>query len=1082
MLVTNEALRNVDEHWAVRAINESRRERGEVVAKSRLVRSAVEQQMTIDFQDQPDDEHIITQLAMAYEVAAIEELDSVLVGGSTDDAKAKQQQCHAAAWRAFEMKRLLTVPKQDEPRIFHILHLAALAYCGDRWSDLRRWLSENNQYLAVPDPNAEKWDRRILFRLFDCWVRLFRKQSWDDLAVVSQIVAELRDDQAQYETIALEGSDNRSTALRLIALYHWAKATELLAVYMMQGAPTGIREELDKHFEASRRAAASAQDAPLEVLQRWLHVAARQMVAGSMWWVARSVNSRVTQFVETVTKSQGMFELLPPQRAALQEQGLLDPANRAVVVELPTSGGKTLLAEFRILQALNQFEQDRGWVAYVAPTRALVTQLTRRLRRDFEPFGLTVEQLTGAIEIDAFENDMLSATSQEAFHVLVATPEKLQLVLRNNKIQRPLALLVMDEAHNIENTTRGMRIELLLATVRRECERANFLLLMPFVPNIEDLANWLAPGASQSISIGTSAWRPNERIVGLFRAEPDGSVRAGWQMVFETLTTTPKTVHLHGVHKTGKPRPLAPPKSGAMDAPGIQTGAMAKIFADRGTSIAIATNIPHVWSMARSIRNAMDPLKNIPDDIQLVQRFLSTEISPDFELIGMLECGVAVHHAGLPDEARTLIEWLAELGQLRVLCATTTIAQGINFPVSSIFMASNKYPYGQEMPPREFWNLAGRAGRFGHDSVGVVGIAENHRKQELANYVSRAHEHLVSRLVQLLGEIEQSHQLDDLITVLHTDQWRDFRCYVAHLWAEKQDLDAVLADTEQLLRNTLGYSALRAEHSHSGTRKADALLDATREYVKQWADHPENVVLANATGFAPEGVRSAIIVLNQLENQLTPSDWEPGSIFGDVNHSSLPSLISVMMHIPELRGSLEEIGSTGLSHKYIAGITAAWVNGEPIREIARQYFGGNEGNITDAITATCKAIYRTLVNSGPWGLSALTKMPTSGLDFDKLPEDTIRRINALPAMIYHGVKTEAAILMRMNAVPRTVAESLGKRFTSASGQAKPSVKVARDFVKSLSDDDWAASRPHDAAMSGQDYRRVWEQLSGEVQA
>lgn len=62
-----------------------------------------------------------------------------------------------------------------------------------------------------------------------------------------------------------------------------------------------------------------------------------------------------------------MFELLPPQRVALQEQGLLDQASRAVIVELPTSGGKTTLAQFRMLQALNQFDAEKRWVAYVAP-------------------------------------------------------------------------------------------------------------------------------------------------------------------------------------------------------------------------------------------------------------------------------------------------------------------------------------------------------------------------------------------------------------------------------------------------------------------------------------------------------------------------------------------------------------------------------------------------------------------------------------------------------------------------------------------------------------------------------------------
>jgi replicative superfamily II helicase len=133
-----------------------------------------------------------------------------------------------------------------------------------------------------------------------------------------------------------------------------------------------------------------------------------------------------------------MFELLPPQRAALQEQGLLDQASRAIVVELPTSGGKTVLAEFRIFQALNQFDPDKGWVAYVAPTRALVSQITRRLRSDLSPIGVRVEQLTAAVEVDSFEQELLNEQGDtKRFHVLVTTPEKLQLVIRNKAVNRP---------------------------------------------------------------------------------------------------------------------------------------------------------------------------------------------------------------------------------------------------------------------------------------------------------------------------------------------------------------------------------------------------------------------------------------------------------------------------------------------------------------------------------------------------------------------------------------------------------------------------------------------------------------------
>ncbi|RJQ83740.1 MAG: hypothetical protein C4519_06320 [Desulfobacteraceae bacterium] len=60
------------------------------------------------------------------------------------------------------------------------------------------------------------------------------------------------------------------------------------------------------------------------------------------------------------------------------------------------------------------------------------------------------------------------------------------------------------------------------------------------------------------------------------------------------------------------------------------------------------------------------------------------------------------------------------------------------------------------------------------------------------------------------------------------------------------------------------------------------------------------------------------------------------------------------------------------------------VNGVSIPEIAKKFFTARDADMTKMITNTCKAIYKTIVNSGPWGLAALSKMPTSGLDFENL--------------------------------------------------------------------------------------------------
>jgi len=1086
MSLSKEALDRVDAHWAVVAVGEQERDRGFEVADFRLVSRAVGRQMQLEFDPEPTDGALLDRLATAYELAAIEGLGAFLQTSPSGDTM--REQFVAGASRAYELRRLFAIPEPDNERIFHVLHLSSLACCGDRWSDIRRWYVENPQAIMSPSVADQPWRQRLLFRLFDCWVRLFRKKGWDDLDRVREIIAGLREDQREFEQADLDSGSNekdRASALRLIAFYNWAKATELLAKFVLQGEPRGIIASLDKHFEAATEASRACGDAQLEVLMRWLHATSRQMVSGSLWNVAQSINSRVSRFVGEATKHQAMFELLPPQKAALQEQGLLDQAATAVVIDLPTSGGKTLLAQFRILQALNQFGEDGGWVAYVVPTRALSSQITRRLRRDFSPIGVQVEQLTGAVEIDAIENELLSAATNEegrSFDVLVATPEKLQLVIRNKKVQRPLALIVVDEAHNMESESRGLRIELLLATIKQESVGTNFLLMMPFVEKTEALARWLAGDVrgGRSISLGTSSWKPNERIVGMFKAEPDDHGRAGWRLRYQTLATTPKTIHLKGVHQVGDTKPLNVPKSKVIDAKGgqkgmgLQAAAMAKVFSTRGTSIAVGGTIHAVWAMARETEKNLPELDPPSERIELVKKFLASEIDPDFELIGMLSRGVAVHHAGLSDEVRSLVEWLAEEGDVRVLCTTTTLAQGINFPVSSVFLATHLYPYGVPMKPREFWNLAGRAGRMDHDSVGTVGLAEANRPDTIVKYVQKVIGELVSQLVTVVSQLDGANTHEELVAVIQKEQWEDFRCYVNHLVHEMKDLDKVLSSADLSLRNSYGYRVL--QETPEGRVRAKKLLDATKFYAEKIAANPGQVAMADMTGFSYEGVGRALGGIQSLERNIDVPALSADRLFGD--SGCMADLFGVMMSIPQLARNLDEITTAGMGKKQLAGITEAWVNGKSIKEIATAYFQ-SKGDSTGAITKACKAIYRNLANNGTWGLSALSRL--SGIDFDTLPDDKRREIDLLPAMIYHGVKSEEGVLMRMNGVPRSIAEQMGQSYRkdTVPSEAGSGIRHVRQFLRSADIETWNWARPAEAALSGSEYRDVWRVVSGE---
>lgn len=478
--------------------------------------------------------------------------------------------------------------------------------------------------------------------------------------------------------------------------------------------------------------------------------------------------------------------------------------------------------------------------------------------------------------------------------------------------------------------------------------------------------------------------------------------------------------------------------------------------------------------MAREVVKVIPHLGEPSPRVKLVQKYLAAEVGPNFELIEMLAHGVAVHHSGLSDEVRSLIEWLTEESEIKVLCATTTLAQGINFPVSSVFLATLNRPIARQFTYREFWNLAGRAGRMNQESVGVVGIASANRGRGIREYVKNATGELVSRLVSIVADLDAASDNEGLLRVIHEQQWEDFRCYVNHLVHELGSMESIISSLENSLRNTYGYRVL--QESPQGQVRARKLIEATKLYASRISTQPGIVARADSTGFSFEGVGRAMHGIRELNRELTPADFSPARMFGDA--SGIADFFGIMLKIPQL-GKLSEIMGSGHENRHLADVTKDWVNGLSIQDIAKAYFSDGQ-DATHAITDACKAIYRNLVNNGSWGISALTRL--SGIDFDQLTNEQKRQINLLPAMVYHGVSSEEAVLMRMNGIPRSIAESMGKQFkeTSEPMGYKKSVQGVRDFIRSADIQVWSKSRANDSPLSAEAYRDVWRVISGEA--
>ncbi|MBF2759540.1 MAG: hypothetical protein ISN28_04640 [Ectothiorhodospiraceae bacterium AqS1] len=294
MIVSKIDLDAIQSHWAIATISAGDRRLAFDLVKERTVNCIVGCEFEFEFQEdegndtsdeRKKDDGLIDSVALAHEIAVIEGLDALARPDRASDPSGKQSA--AASYRLFDIWRLKEIPKDMTESIYHVLRLSALAHFASRETDLRQWFEENPLAIKTPSVAGVSWDRRLLYRLFDCWIRLLRKKNdRSDIDHIEEIIAGLREEQDSHEEAYLAkktGSRAQAMTLHLISLYHWTKATEILAGYMRQGKPWTILEDLDRHFQSSIKAAIASGDMDHEINLRWLRAAGGAMVANSPW-------------------------------------------------------------------------------------------------------------------------------------------------------------------------------------------------------------------------------------------------------------------------------------------------------------------------------------------------------------------------------------------------------------------------------------------------------------------------------------------------------------------------------------------------------------------------------------------------------------------------------------------------------------------------------------------------------------------------------------------------------------------------------------------------------------------------------
>ncbi|MFC7205090.1 ATP-dependent DNA helicase [Haloferax namakaokahaiae] len=378
---------------------------------------------------------------------------------------------------------------------------------------------------------------------------------------------------------------------------------------------------------------------------------------------------------------EGIEELYPPQAEAV-EAGLTD--GQSLVAAVPTASGKTLVAELAMLSSIAR----GGKALYIVPLRALASEKKAEFER-WEEFGITVGVSTGNYDSTS---EWLSSRD-----IIVATSEKVDSLVRNNASwMDELTCVVSDEVHLVNDRHRGPTLEVTLAKLRRLNPSLQVVALSATVGNAGEVADWL------DATLVQSDWRPIDLKMG---------VHIGNAINFDD----------------GSQREV-PVAKGDRQAPALVADALdGDDDDDQGSSLVFVNSRRNAESAARRMAGVTDEYITGVERGELAELAAEIRDVSDTEtsdnLANVVAKGAAFHHAGLAAEHRTLVEDAFRDRLIKCICATPTLAAGVNTPSRRVIVRDwQRYDgdYGGMKPLEvlEVHQMMGRAGRPGLDPYG----------------------------------------------------------------------------------------------------------------------------------------------------------------------------------------------------------------------------------------------------------------------------------------------------------------------------------------------------------------------------
>ena len=355
--------------------------------------------------------------------------------------------------------------------------------------------------------------------------------------------------------------------------------------------------------------------------------------------------------------------------------------NENMLVCAPTGAGKTDVAMLTILSTLRSYLVQDGdgktlgirkndfKIIYVAPMKALAAEIVRKFQKRLEPFGITVRELTGDMQLTKSE---ILATQ-----MIVTTPEKWDVVSRKStgdvELSMKVRLLIVDEVHLLHDD-RGAVIESIIARTLRMVETTQLMIrivgLSATLPNYIDVAEFLKVNPQQGLFYFDGTFRPvplSQKYYGVKGGKATSSlVRERMdEVMFENIE------------------------------PVLQDGRQVMVFVHaRKDTIRTAFSVKEL-ALQFGVSGLFELDPETVSTIKYQQLMKEVEKSRNRELKELAKFGIGIHNAGMMRSDRTLTERLFEYGYIKVLVCTATLAWGVNLPAHAVIIKGTQV-YDQE--------------------------------------------------------------------------------------------------------------------------------------------------------------------------------------------------------------------------------------------------------------------------------------------------------------------------------------------------------------------------------------------------